>query len=90
MFLQFIFDLNVVSYIEHRNGKTFIRWCFRERNYSNILPKVKTNVEYQIHYGLLKSLNFGLDFSVKKQRTTRNKNNAGNKHRKKFYPRKKR
>ena len=90
VFLQFIYDLNVISYIEHRNGKRFIRWCFRERNYSNILPKVKTNVEYQIHYGLLKSLNFGLDFSVKKQRTTRNKNNAGYRGKRKFYPRKKR
>jgi len=90
VFLQFIYDLNVISYIEDRNGRRLIRWCFRERNYSNISPKVKTNVKYQIHYGLLKSLNFGLDFTVKKQRTTRNKNNAGYGGKRKFIPRKKR
>lgn len=81
-FLQFIFDLNVICYIEKKEGKPFIKWCFRERNYSNIQPKVKTGCEYQIHYGLLKSLNFGLDFTVKKEnnkkpRTTHNIANKG-------------
>jgi len=70
-FLQFLFDLNLICYIEIKEGRRFIRWCFRERNYSNLVPKVKTNCQYQIHYGFLKSLNFGLDFSVKKQDTSK-------------------
>ncbi|WP_164714101.1 P-loop ATPase, Sll1717 family [Chitinophaga rhizosphaerae] len=58
-FLQFLFDLNVICYIEGQGRNTFIRWCFRERNYANLSPKVKTGVKYEIHYGLLKALNFG-------------------------------
>ncbi|PPD50393.1 MAG: funZ protein [Methylobacter sp.] len=59
-FLQFLFDLNVICYIEQaEDHKPFIQWCFRNRNYANISPKVKTNVEYQIFYGLAKALNVG-------------------------------
>ena len=58
-FLQFLFDLNIICYIEGTGRNTFIRWCFRERNYANLSPKVKTGVKYEIHYGLLKALNFG-------------------------------
>ena len=61
-FLQFLFDLNVICYIEHAAGdehKPFIHWCFRDRNYANISPKVKEGVEYQIAYGLSKALNLG-------------------------------
>ncbi len=63
-FLQFLYDLNIISYIETPKFDTqYIRWCFRERNYSNIMPKVKENVEYQIFYGLYKALNVGQEFS---------------------------
>lgn len=58
-FLQFLYDLNVICYIEGGGRNTFIRWCFRERNYANLSPKVKTGLRYEIHYGLLKALNFG-------------------------------
>jgi hypothetical protein len=58
-FLQFIYELNVICYIEHSKNERFIRWCFRERNYSNIAPKVKSNEEYQIHYGLIRALHLG-------------------------------
>ncbi|HTD98463.1 MAG TPA: hypothetical protein VK668_04230 [Mucilaginibacter sp.] len=58
-FLQFLFDLNVICYIEIIKGKPYIHWCFKERNYANLSPKVKTGCRYEIHYGLLKSLNFG-------------------------------
>ena len=58
-FLQFIYDLNIICYIEHASGQQYIRWCFRERNYSNISPKVKSDCTYQIHYGLIKNLNLG-------------------------------
>lgn len=69
VFLQFLFDLNVICYIEITEKGKFIKWCFRERNYSNIEPKVKTGCSYQIHYGLLRSLNMGLDVTVKKKPT---------------------
>ena len=59
-FLQFLFDLNVICYIEQtEDQKPFIHWCFRDRSYANISPKVKTDVEYQIFYGLAKALNVG-------------------------------
>ncbi|NDI98529.1 funZ protein [Flavobacterium sp. LaA7.5] len=61
-FLQFIFELNIICYIETDNNKKFIRWSFRERNYSNISPKVKSNCTYQIHYGLAKNLNLEKTF----------------------------
>lgn len=58
-FLQFLYELNVISYIEGADQENFIRWCFRERTYSNISPKVKTHLKYAMHYGLSKSLNMG-------------------------------
>ncbi|HGZ0346428.1 TPA: funZ protein, partial [Enterobacter cloacae] len=59
-FLQFLFDLNVICYIETtEDNNRFIRWCFRERSYANISPKIKTGMKYQIFYGLAKSLNVG-------------------------------
>jgi hypothetical protein len=59
-FLQFLFDLNVICYIEPTSdGKTFIHWCFRDRSYANISPKIKTGVKYQVFYGLAKALNVG-------------------------------
>lgn len=59
-FLQFLYDLNVLCYIERTSdGKPHIHWCFKERNYANISPKVKENLEYQVFYGLAKSLNLG-------------------------------
>lgn len=67
-FLQFLFDLNVICYIEQtEDNKPFIHWCFRDRSYANISPKVKTGVEYQVFYGLAKALNVGKEF--KKKRT---------------------
>ena len=60
-FLQFLYDLNVVCYIEEGEaGQKFIRWCFRERSYSNIAPKVKLGEVYQVHYGLSRALNLGV------------------------------
>ena len=63
-FLQFLFSLNVICYLDRTtdSGKKFIHWCFRDRNYSNISPKVKTGVEYQVFYGLAKALNLGKRF----------------------------
>lgn len=66
-FLQFLFDLNVICYVERTDdNKPFIHWCFRERGYANISPKVKTGVEYQIFYGLSKALNVGKEFQPRR------------------------
>ncbi len=59
-FLQFLYDLNVISYVEEmQDGSTHIHWCYRERNYANICPKIKTHQKYELHYGLAKALNLG-------------------------------
>jgi len=60
IFLQFLYTSNVICFIEEsEDGHSFIRWCFRERDFSNISPKVKNNERYEIHYGLSKALNLG-------------------------------
>lgn len=62
-FLQFLYDLNVISYIEYPVGdKPYIRWCFRQRSYGDISPKVKEKCDYQVFYGLHKALNIGQEF----------------------------
>jgi hypothetical protein len=59
-FLQFLYDLNVICYVEKpERDKPYPRWCFRERSYANISPKVKGGVDYEIFYGLYKALNVG-------------------------------
>lgn len=59
-FLQFLYELNVICYIEDvEMHKPLIHWCFRERNFSNIAPKVKENVRYEIFYGLARAVNTG-------------------------------
>ena len=64
VFLQFLYDLNVVCYRERpQDDKPYVRWCFRERSYGNISPKVKSSVEYQVFYGLAKALNVGKQFA---------------------------
>ncbi len=62
-FLQFLFDLNVICYIEDtEDAEPHIHWSYRERTYSNINPKVKEGVRYGIHYGLQKAFNTGKKF----------------------------
>jgi hypothetical protein len=62
-FLQFLFDLNIICYVEETEDfEPHIHWSFRERTYSNINPKVKEGVKYSIHYGLLKAFNTGKTF----------------------------
>lgn len=66
-FLQFLYDLNVLSYIEYPVAdKPYIRWCFRQRSYGDINPKVKEECNYQIFYGLYKALNVGQEFGEKR------------------------
>lgn len=64
VFLQFLYDLNIICYIERpKDERPYPRWCFRERSYANISPKVKDGVEYQVFYGLYKALNLGREFT---------------------------
>ena len=59
VFLQFLYELNVIFFIEKKANGNFIRLCLRERNSTNISPKVITNQTYQVHYGLIEALNVG-------------------------------
>ncbi|WP_330147512.1 P-loop ATPase, Sll1717 family [Shewanella oncorhynchi] len=62
-FLQFLYDLNIICYQERlENGKKHIHWCFKDRTYSNLSPKVKLNETYEIFYGMSKALNTGSKF----------------------------
>ena len=63
-FLQFLYDQNILSYVEHTTSERFIRWCFIERSPSNISPKVKGGLEYEIHYGLANVLNTGKEITT--------------------------
>ena len=58
-FLQFLYDTNIICYIEELETEPLFRFCYRERSPSNISPKVRLNVHYRIHYGLRKALNVG-------------------------------
>lgn len=64
-FLQFLYDLNIICYIEYSKDKSekFIHWCFKEKSYSNLSPKIKENREYQIFYSLTKALKIGKEYS---------------------------
>lgn len=44
------------------NHEVFISWCFRERSFAKLSPKVKTHVRYSVHFGLAKALNLGKRF----------------------------
>jgi len=59
VFLQFLYELNVIFFIERNANGNFIRLCLRERNPTNISPKVITHQTYQVHYGLIEALNVG-------------------------------
>lgn len=62
-FLQFLYELNIIFCIEElESGQKFFFWCFKDRNVSNINPRVKTNCRYEIFYGLGKALNMGKQF----------------------------
>lgn len=71
-FLQFLYEMNVVCYMERGKGsENFIHWCFRERSTGKIAPKVKTDCTYEVHYGLVPALNMGRELSKKKTRKSR-------------------
>ena len=62
-FLQFLYELNILCYIERTvYDDVFIHWCFKDRTYSNISPKIKLKKDYEIFYGMSKALNTGRRF----------------------------
>ncbi len=65
IFLQFLYDINILCYIVDTEKEPFFGWCYRERSSSNIAPKVKTHVRYEVHYGLMKALDLGKKFKVR-------------------------
>jgi len=69
-FLQFLYDQNILSYIEQTEDGRFIRWCFIERSPSNISPKVKTHSSYELHYGLANALNTGKTIKNRRKSAT--------------------
>lgn len=69
-FLQFLYDQNILGYIEQAEDERFVRWCFIERSPSNISPQVKTNMEYEIHYGLANALNIGKKIRSRRKSAT--------------------
>ena len=66
-FLQFLYELNVICYVEDvENHKPLIHWSFRDRCYSNFSPKVKEGVRYEIFYGLFKAVHSGKKHKTRK------------------------
>lgn len=59
-FLQFLYELNVICFVEaSERGDKFIHWSFRERSLGKMAPKVKIECRYEVHYGLVPALNIG-------------------------------
>lgn len=56
-FLQFLFELNVISYkSKGHDGRVIWNSCIHSRSYANIRPKVQTHTEYRLHYGMARAL----------------------------------
>jgi hypothetical protein len=59
-FLQLLYDLNLICYYEKDSkGRTYARYCYKEREIHNLSPKVKFNCDYAVHNALLKAFNLG-------------------------------
>jgi len=74
-FLQFLYDLGIICFIEEAEGEKFFRWCFIERSPTNISPKVRPDMIYEIHYGLANTLNTGK--AIKRGKSTRRQKQLG-------------
>jgi hypothetical protein len=61
MFLQFLYESNIICYIDETGPEPFYRYCYKERNIANLTPKIEfgTGKIYLFHYGLIKALNLG-------------------------------
>ncbi|MGX1360680.1 hypothetical protein QNJ95_37330 [Bradyrhizobium elkanii] len=56
--LQFLYELNILCFRINpaRSKYPQTRWCFRERSFANIRPKVKSGCTYGLHYGIARGL----------------------------------
>ena len=63
-FLQFLYELDVLGCMIQTDSsqEPFYSWCHRDRTTSNMAPKVRVGVRYEIHYGLMKALDLGKIF----------------------------
>lgn len=60
--LQLLYDCNIITAIEtDENGKTYFHFSYREKDSTNINPKVwkGDNISYRFHYGLYKKNRMG-------------------------------
>jgi hypothetical protein len=56
--LQFLYELNILCFRVDKPGDKYpaTRWCFRERSFANIQPKVRSGCNYVMHYGIARAL----------------------------------
>ena len=59
MFLQFLYESNIICFIDEGEREPLFRYCYRERNIANLTPKIEFDKRYEFHYGLIKALNLG-------------------------------
>ena len=57
MFLQFLYETNIICYIDEGERESLFRYCYRDRNIANLAPKVEFGKKYEFHYGLIRALN---------------------------------
>lgn len=76
-FLQFLFEQNVIAYLEDAEEERFIHWCFIERTNTNVAPKVKVGAQYEIHYALGSALNLGKEVARRKGKIKEDKGHSG-------------
>ena len=59
--LQALFENNILAYLEKtERGRSYVRWCFRERTYGDPKPMVQFDEIYLVHEGLSKALDVGV------------------------------
>lgn len=59
-FLQFLYSLNMIGYLEpDEGGGNFVHYCFRDRTTVKLRPKVRYGFRYQVHPGLQRALLVG-------------------------------
>lgn len=60
IFLQLLYDSNIIAAIENANGR-FFHFSYREKSPTNIAPEVPCdkNISYIFHYGLYKKTRMG-------------------------------
>ena len=55
-FLQFLYSMNIVGYLEKTDNYVFVHYCFRDRSPVKLRPRVRYGLEYTVHPGLQRAL----------------------------------